>query len=273
MLGAVVGLGCTAALVACSEEETKKAGPSQDAGSDASAEGGGGVAGSGGAAGSAGGSAGSGGSAGGTGGAGGSAGSGGSAGGTGGSAGSGGSAGGTGGSAGSGGGTGGSGGGALVCEPRFDPGAAGAAGTTDGGPNGYKWRDWANQACADCVGTTLGCADFDEFTSSYDRTTRRLTIVLKPGLAELVEATLEHVHWYDEANGGEEYAYLPMQISGNTLTVELPSTIPTSASRLSLITLAVTDACGVSSSIDGPPLASDDSVDPTATQWPIYCEW
>lgn len=218
----VLVLSSVTLLVACSEDDAKKA------------EGTGGVGGSGGSGGATGGSAGT--------------------------------AGATGGTAGTGGASGGSAG---------TGGSAGAdAGLTCTGDAGSQWRDWAANACKPCPASSVSCTDFTGSSASYDLKSRKLELVLAPGLTEIVSASLSASWSALGSDGGVltgTISGLAFAVSKNTLSADLSPQVPAAdATTVYSIVVKVTDACGAQSTLQLKPLDAQNADGGTTLN--VFCE-
>jgi hypothetical protein len=203
----------------------------------------------------------------GTGGVGGSGGSGGSGGATGGSAGA---AGATGGTAGTGGASGGSAGtgGSAGADAGSD------AGLTCTGDAGSQWRDWAANACKPCPASSVSCADFTGSSASYDLKSRKLELVLAPGLTEIVSASLSASWSALGSDGGVltgTISGLAFAVSKNTLSADLSPQVPAAdATTVYGIVVKVTDACGAQSTLQLKPLDAQNADGGTTLN--VFCE-
>ena len=174
---------------------------------------------------------------------------------------------GTGGSAGvSGGTTGGAGGldsgadapdvidGGLMCQST-DAGADASEG---------EWRDWAAGVCRACPASPIGCAQLlGPPVSVVDFATRQATVHVAEGTAEVTSgsAVVRYRYLTEDNATFEQLVTLPIQVSENTITIDLAGEIPPDIqSAFVQLDLTLTDACGRTTrswTVDGKSLVFD----------------
>ncbi len=142
----------------------------------------------------------------------------------------------------------------LVCAPI----PAAEAGTGDAGAEAgvpdaaiTQWRDWDANACAPCPARNVVCADLVGVDATFDAVTRQLRLVLAPGTAEVVSATVT-VDWDGfAADGGfaSGTASATLTVDRDVLTADLAGQVPDGVYALRSIQVEIDDACGARSTV------------------------
>ncbi|HMR08002.1 MAG TPA: hypothetical protein PKA88_19605, partial [Polyangiaceae bacterium] len=110
-----------------------------------------------------------------------------------------------------------------------------------------QWRDWAANACKQCPTSPVLCSQLTGTSSTFDPVTKLLTLVVAPGVAEVLSGTVSF-DWDALASDGGlingSVTNAPLTVDKNALSIDLKGKVPDGVFSLYSMSVDLTDACG-----------------------------
>lgn len=118
------------------------------------------------------------------------------------------------------------------------------------------WYNASTAKCADCPVAALACASFDLPSFHWDSATKKLTLAIRPALAEIEGGSMS----YDVSNpSGTMTRSVQLSVNGDTLSADLSATLPADAFALTRPSITLIEACGTRATIGDLQITTDSS--------------